>query len=199
MTNFWARFQKVENDIFRYDTRIYLTEIRIPHETDTCIGAIVGKNPGSAKAKDLSQSALQEIYLDGDKLLPSVRNIVLKSYSNAGKQITDGEYIQVLNLFYLCDPDLTNAIKSIRKYHSPMHCDSESKVFQWVWYVWGGEDENLTDFKIRFSKVNTTRHFYFGGDSKSIINNMPGARDKARHTQGLTHELVIPYIGRILK
>jgi len=76
---FWAKFEKVDGQIFRYDTRLYIHSIKSPCNEDNCIGAIVGKNPGSAKANNENNCSLQEINLDGDKLLPTVRNIIEKS------------------------------------------------------------------------------------------------------------------------
>lgn len=40
----------IGDEIFRYDTRVYLNPIDFPRGDDICIGAIVGKNPGSAIA-----------------------------------------------------------------------------------------------------------------------------------------------------
>ncbi len=199
MSYFWAKFQKIGIDVFRYDTRIYLQSIRAPSENDICIGAIVGKNPGSAKANNLNIIPLQQIKLDGDKLLPTVRNILLKSFNKAGKTMSSGGYIQVLNLFYLCDPVLVNAIGSIVKYDFPMYCNSESKAFHWIWYVWGGENVNLSNFKHRFRNFNAKEHFFFDWKTKSINKHVPGPKDFARHTQGLSHESIVPYISELIK
>lgn len=199
MSCFWAQFQMIGIDVFRYDTRIYLKSIRAPSENDICIGAIVGKNPGSAIANNLNIMSLQQINLDGDKLLPTVRNILLKSFNIADKTISSGEYVQVLNLFYLCDPVLVNAVGSISKYDSPMYCISESKKFYWIWYVWGGENVNLSDFKHRFKNFNTKEHFFFDWKTKSVSNHVPGHKDFARHTQGLSHKSIVPYISELVK
>ena len=79
MPLYWAKFKKNNGHTFRYDTRIYLTDIENISDHDICIGAIVGKNPGSAKATYISNTSIQPISLDGDKLLPTVRNIFLKA------------------------------------------------------------------------------------------------------------------------
>lgn len=115
MTYFWAKFKMSGSNTFRFDTRIYLNEIEEPLKTDICIGAIVGKNPGSANPCDKTKSSLQEINLDGDKLLSSVRNIIRKSYQEAKSKLPNQGYIQVLNLFYLCNPDLEKAIEESKK------------------------------------------------------------------------------------
>lgn len=49
MSCYWAKFEKLGNSIFRYDTIIYLNQVNSPGNNDKCIGAIVGKKPGSAR------------------------------------------------------------------------------------------------------------------------------------------------------
>lgn len=65
MSYYWAIFQKVRSNVFRYDTRIYLESLDEPNDDDICIGAVVGKNPGSAKANNINSTSLQQIRLDG--------------------------------------------------------------------------------------------------------------------------------------
>ena len=43
---YWAKFENIENNIHRFDTRVYLKQIQKPSNNDICLGAIVGKNPG---------------------------------------------------------------------------------------------------------------------------------------------------------
>ena len=157
-SSFLAKFTKSEYGIFRYDTRIYLEPTNAPSDKDYCIGAIVGKNPGSAKSSDINLNGYDVIDLDRDKLLPTVRNIFLKYRQN----IKSGEYIQVLNLFYLCDKNLDGAIK---KYDTILDndliCKTEKKSFPFVWYVWGGSSSKLNKYKERFSDISTKKNFFF--------------------------------------
>ena len=55
------------------------------------------KNPGSARGAISNE--LVQIDLQGDKLLPTVRNIFENAYKKCGKEIPENSYIQVLNLF----------------------------------------------------------------------------------------------------
>ena len=198
MSYYWAKFEKRDNYYFRFDTRIYLNEISIPTDNDVCIGAIVGKNPGSAMPSCENSNALQKIVLDGDKLLPNVRCILLKSYQHSNKQINRNSYIQVLNLIYVCDKNLSQAINKIKGYHDKIICDTESKYFPFLWYVWGADNKNLNVYKKRFSYLNVGLHFYLDNITKEIINRVPDLKDSARHTQGLKHEFVVPYISKII-
>ncbi len=198
MNSYWAQFMKIEDNIFRFNTRIYLEQIDKPNDSDICIGAVVGKNPGSAQAKDLHNKQIQEILLTNDKLLPSVRSIIHKTYKFAHKEVPKKSYIQVLNLFYLCNPILSNAIKEIEKYSTPKICNSENLDFPWVWYLWGNENIKLSKFKIRFKKLKTHNHFFLDKKTKQIISHIPNSQEFAKHTQGLMHDLLIPYLSHII-
>lgn len=43
MSFFWARFQQIQDHDFRFDTRVYLTDVNKISEDDICVGAVVGK------------------------------------------------------------------------------------------------------------------------------------------------------------
>lgn len=198
MSHYWARFQKVNNDIFRYDTRIYLKPSNSPREDDVCIGAIIGKNPGSAVATCLDKTSLQKINLDGDNLLPNIKSIFLKAYEKSNIPIDKNVYIQVLNLMYICDKDLSQAIKKILDHKNPTICLSEGKYFPFVWYVWGSDDVKLNPCKKRFVALNSDAHFFINTKTEEIISRRPTSNEPARHPQGMKHNLVIPYISEIL-
>ena len=198
MSQFWAKFEDIDEDTFRFDTRIYLHNVEAPKEGDICIGAIVGKNPGSAKSS-VNNSELQPINLDGDKLLPTVRNIVTKAYEQAQTPLPERGFVQVLNLFYLCNPDLEAAITSFEQSNGSKNCSSENGHFPWVWYVWGGKSDKLSPFKKRFAAINTANHFYFDKERSCIVNKLASANVFAKHTQGLKHEYVVPYIAQLVK
>lgn len=197
MSHFWAKFLSADNETFRLDTRIYLKDIDSPMKDDLCIGAIVGKNPGSAKQSTPSNE-LQPIELDGDKLLPTVRNIIIKAYLKANTVLPERGYVQVLNLFYLCNPNLSQAIISIKKFSEPLLCRSEASVFPWVWYVWGNESTYLNPHKKRFLQIHAKHYFFFDNHTKEVKKKTPELNEFAKHTQGLKHEYVIPHIARII-
>lgn len=198
MSNYWAKFKKVNNDTFRFDTRIYLNEISRPSDDDICIGAVVGKNPGSAISEENINGSLQCIHLNGDQLLPNVKSILTKAYESANKTIGTNLYVQVLNLMYICDKDLSSAIKKITKHDELLCCETEQKAYPFIWYVWGNSDKNLNEFKKRFSGINADSHFYLHTQSKKIYTDVPGISDPARHTQGLSHNLVVPFISKLV-
>lgn len=198
MSHFWAKFQSSGGELFRLDTRIYLKNIDAPKQSDSCIGAIVGKNPGSAKPSS-STGELQPIQLDDDKLLPTVRNIVTKAYVTAKIAVPDRGYVQVLNLFYLCNPILSQAVAAISQTTTPPICKSESGHFPWVWYVWGDDHIGLRPHKERFSTIDADQRFFFDNRVKEVKGSSPQNNEFARHTQGLKHIYVVPYIAQLIE
>ena len=199
MSNYyWARFEEVDSNMFRLDTRIYLKSVDKPSDKDICIGALAGKNPGSAIPKIKNNADIQPIDLHGDKLLPTVRSIFLKAYKHANKTVKANSYIQMLNIMYICDKDLSSAINKFSACKTKLICDTEKKSFDFLWYVWGNSDDNLNEFKKRFSNINVEKHFYFNTKENKIIDHSPTSNDPARHTQGLSHDLVVPFISQIL-
>jgi len=198
LSYYWAKFEKINNDIFRFDTRVYLNLMKNPSYKDICIGAIIGKNPGSAIPSGGISNSLQKVVLDGDQLLPNIRSIFTKAYLRKNKPINNNVYIQVLNLIYICDKDLPQAIKKISAHPSQKRCDTEKKDFPFMWFVWGPDNKNLNIYKQRFDSLNGGNNFYLNTKTKGIITNAPGLKDSARHPQGLKHDLVVPYISNII-
>jgi len=198
LSYYWAKFEKIAKDTFRFDTRVYLNLMKNPSNTDQCIGAIVGKNPGSAVPLGHIKGVLQKVDLDGDKLLPNIRSIFLKAYKLKKKTISKNVYIQVLNLMYVCDKDLTVAIKKISAHPGQIICDTEKKDFPFMWFVWGSDNKKLNIYKDRFAPLSRGKNFYLDTKTGIVITNTPGSESSARHTQGLKHDLVVPYISRII-
>jgi hypothetical protein len=162
------------------------------------MGAIVGKNPGSAQALAPGYSGIQPIKLAGDKLLPTARNIILKACCRARIKIEAEAYIQVLNLFYLCDPSLSAAVKKFESVRYPKTCASENGHFPWVWFVWGKRHPRLGRLKRRFQVISTNLPFYYDQEMREVVTRVPGGGDHARHTQGLKHQEIVPLLAGIL-
>jgi hypothetical protein len=197
--NYWAEFKIVDNNMFRFDTRIYLEAIAEVKNGDQCIGGVVGKNPGSAEPKSgIIGNGIQPIDLKRDKLLPTVKNIITKSYDKAHEPWPKRGYIQVLNLFYLCNPNLQEALSELKQNNNAETCATENQTFPWIWYVWGGTHMDLNPYKRRFETLNTTNHFYYDNNLKEIASKPASEMVSARHTQGLRHEYVMQYISDLI-
>lgn len=196
MNHYWAKYFEVKGKLFRLDTRVYLVPKKYPEDEDKCIGAIVGKNPGSAMPEVKNDAkTFVPIDLNGDKLLPTVKNIMIKSRD----KFRTSEYIQVLNTFYLCDPNLEKAITSYTSLDANIRCESEKRRFPWMWFVWGQSDIRLRELKERFYACKADKYFFFDNTDKKMKMGRPQPLQPARHTQGLNHEYVLPFLQKIFK
>ena len=195
MGNYWATFIKNGDNYYRLDTRIYLDSVDSIEDDDICIGAVVGKNPGSALPKDLILDEPNEINLDGDKLLPTLRNILRSADPSLGGK----KYIQVLNLFYLCNPNLSEAITDYSKEGTGIVDSKEQSNFNWLWFLWGGNNNRLNEMKNRFKFVKADKYFYLNNKDKKMYSEFPNNNICAKHTQGMSQDLVIPFLKEELK
>lgn len=198
MSNYWAKFVIKNNHLFRFDTRIYLKSVLSPTEKDCCIGAVVGKNPGSAQPFDKHSSAIQKIQLNNDQLLPNIKSIFVRAYERGEKMIPKNAYVQVLNLFYLCDRNFDQAIHKLESHPNHAICGTEEKHFPFLWYVWGGQKRKLNLYKSRILNIKSDKHFFLDTHTEKVVSVAPRYSDAARHTQGMRHDLIVPFISTIL-
>ena len=200
MTCFWAVFEQIDGCVFRFDTRIYTQPVKNPSANDKCIGAVVGMNPGSAKPTNYKSKALQRIDLGYDKTLPILKNIFSKAY-NVNGRTEKNEYIQVLNLFYMCNKNATEAKKEIQKYSLEKYlCYSEKNKFAFIFYSWGLQ-KGLDDYKTRFLRSDgdlTTNHIWLDKNSNKVNLSKPNINDKVKHPLGLTHKVLLPKLSEML-
>jgi len=198
---YWAKFEEKEGEIFRFNTRIYLQPIEKPLSTDVCIGAFIGKNPGSAQATNSKVSTLQRIQLGNDKLLPTIKSIMTKAYKVAGKESIPHSYIQILNLFYLRDQSLHQARRRIQGFlpDHPIDC-SENNKFPFVFYSWGGPNDRINEYKNRFIKnIRTNNHIWFDYNANRTNLTKPSETDFVKHILGLRHDNILSQIADVIK
>jgi len=198
---YWAQFENINGAMFRFNTRVYLQPIAKPSPTDVCIGAFIGKNPGSAQPTNPKVSTLQRIQLGNDKMLATIRNIMIKAYKAAGIEILPNSYIQVLNLFYLCDPLLNQARRRMQEFlpNHPIDC-SENNDFLFVFYSWGGPNDGINCYKNRFIKnIHTNNHIWFDYNANKTKITKPSETDFVKHIQGLPHCKILPQIAAIIR
>jgi hypothetical protein len=184
LMTYYAIFKSIDGNLFRFDTRIYLDDQHSIEEDGEAVGAIIGKNPGSASPNQLDM--LAHLSLNNDKMLPNVRNRFIEAYQKAGKAIPENAFVQVWNLFYLCNPDLGAACSTLNCYSKPPECPSEtSRKPKVLWFAWGGDDKRLNPFKKRFLSYSQIDGFYYSTKSKSIVRATPLITDLAKHPQGM--------------
>lgn len=194
--SYYARFDIHSGATFRSDTRIYLNENPVYHTDGKCVAAIVGKNPGSASST--KRGVWESLNLSGDKMLPSVKNRFIKAYELAGKTVEKNAFVQVWNLFYLCDKILGSALNALGKIRSPLICLSENNIPKIVWFAWGGDDPRLNPFKKRFLNMHPARAFFFDRQNQRMCPSCPTTANFAKHPQGLLAQPVIEHLANIL-
>jgi hypothetical protein len=196
MPNYFAEFRDMGGFWIRHNTRIYLDEFNGTQPTGQCLGAIIAKNPGSAKGAVAGWGAIN---LDHDQLLTNVRSILSKAFDQAAKEPPLNAYIQVLNLFYICDKDLDVATAMMVKAKKSFTDPAESNSFPFVWFAWGGESADLDHLKARFVAAHgKSRVFFYCQNTRSIVSRLPSNTDWPRHTQGMRHEPVIAHLATFL-
>ncbi len=192
---YYARFDTVADHVFRFDTRIYLGNHNT-NEVGECVGAIVGKNPGSAKPTQLG--VLAPLKLDGDKMLPSVRNRFIAAYQNTSTPIPNNVFVQVWNLFYLCNPDLGMACSEMSSIANPPFCPTENKNPMIVWFAWGNSNGYLNPFKKRFLS-GKKNGFYYNHQSGLVVSRPPTITDFAKHPQGMPKMPIVNHLTGLLQ
>ncbi|HMO83438.1 MAG TPA: hypothetical protein PKC18_00815 [Lacipirellulaceae bacterium] len=197
MPHYWARFAGDPARMFRFDTRVYFADVTTPRRDDPAVGAIVAKNPGKAKPSDLDRRGMQAIRLDGDKLLPTVRGMVGRAFIQARREWPERGYVQVFNLFYLCNENLAQARAALGNGRIRT-CSRELRPYPWLWYAWGESGAMMPDFAARFADLAADRRFYFDKIKGKIRNGHPARNAFPKHTQGLVQAPVVRRIARLL-
>jgi hypothetical protein len=170
--SYYAEFKPHSGNVFRWDARIYLKELPCNSADGQCVASVIGKNPGLAESH--SSDNWGKLELSGDKLLPTVRNIFLAAYERSGKRIPFQAFVQIWNLFYLCNHKLSEAIKSIKGV-SPQECPTEQCVPNIVWFAWGNgnRDQRLNSFKQRFQNKKFSNPFFYDKSKESVSTSIP--------------------------
>ena len=123
----------------------------------------------------------------------------MKAYKNSNYSM-EKKYIQVLNLFYLCNKNADVAIKEIIKYPSnDCICNKENNHFGIVFYAWGLK-KGLDFFKKRLiDKIKTNNHIWYEKEKNEIILIKPNCNDKVKHPLGLTQNILLPKLEKMIK
>jgi hypothetical protein len=161
-----------------------------------CVGAIVGKNPGSAIPKVLNE--LAPLKLDGDRMLPTVRNRFIDGYKLAQRNIPFNAFVRVWNLFYICEPDLDSACCKASSFKSLPICTTESEGVPIVWYGWGGNDQRINSFKERFMTKEWPHTFFYDHTESRVSKAQPTIYSFAKHTQGMPAKPVNEHLASVL-
>ena len=199
--NYFAEFRPVPGGMVRHDTRVYLSDGCRDQNGGVPVGAVIGKNPGSAGPA--FPAIWGPVSLLKDQLLPNVRSIFLKAHEQAMKthgaaRFPPDAYVQVLNLCYFCTPELGELKTLLRVGRTFPICSREQRVFPLLWYLWGNPESALTPLKSRFKTRSERSQFFYNPATHGIVMRHPSDSEQARHTQGMTHDWVVQHLANLL-
>lgn len=190
MSNYFAEFVPLNPNAragppwLRYNTRIYIDPIIQPSNADRPIASIVAINPGSAMPPSAYVAGtLAPLILGQDKTLSRILNAFINAINdrkNRDPYTPNGNYIQVFNLFYLCNPDLGQALNQLAN-HGPFFDPNERCLVEPVWFAWGASDKQLNPLKQRFLTINPRRCLYWDCHQEKPIKLIPSLTTTATH------------------
>lgn len=205
MNNYYATFRLFNNILLRYDTRIYWNDNIHNKFNGKCIGTFYLKNPGSSQPTEIDKWSTLD--LNNDKVLPYLRNVLLKLKNVFQDQINDNDYFQVLNLFPVVNNDLYEAYKrfeEIKKNNINVIEKIKNKSL-FVYFGWGSENylSDLREYHVNNNQYPSNSKIFFIEYKKNnyskIFNGFPSNNSRPKHIQGLPKILLEPYIIKILK
>lgn len=96
-----------KTELLRHNTRLWFKRPESPSFEGTCVGAVVGLNPGSAKGDaEIGRETLGNCDPTMDRILTTFEI----AFKLKGLPVPEGAYVQMLNLFYLRDACASAAI-----------------------------------------------------------------------------------------
>ena len=99
-----------KTELLRHNTRLWFKRSESPSFEGTCVGAVVGLNPGSAKGDaEIGRETLGNCDPTMDRILTTFEI----AFKLKGLPVPEGAYVQMLNLFYLRDACASAAIAFI--------------------------------------------------------------------------------------
>lgn len=67
-----------------------------------------------------------------------------------------------------------------------------------AWFGWGGNDECLNKFKVRYLRLSFGSAFYYDHNSGRVVDQIPAASDFAKHTQGMPTAPIAAPLAKLL-
>lgn len=87
----------------------------------------------------------------------------------------------MLNVFYLCNEDLDQALTRLKAFQNAPTCPAERQAFHMAWYAWGAESQQLAPLKARFLLRNDGESFFMNRDRKTFGSGVPQPMEFAKH------------------
>lgn len=122
---------------FRFDTKLWFKEPQDP-KGGTCIGAVVGLNPGSSTADET-----REGFATVDKTMNAILNAYSSAAEDLGLSLPNDAYVRMWNICYTTEKDSSKVIaklcgeKESSSLISKTNIDkTESQLVPGIWFAW---------------------------------------------------------------
>ena len=136
MPSYYAQFKQVSSAVItRENTRIYFCDVGPTSQKGKCLGVFFLKNPGTANPIKFNEFG--PLKLDNDKTLPWIANVCLQVFNT--HNINRNNFVRVMNLISICDPDLEEAVKQF-KLHPDCFEEIDFKEVPFIFFGW--EEKN---------------------------------------------------------
>lgn len=157
--------------ILRKDTRIYPVRSAGTYEKESgqCIGVIWMCNPGTKKVTHSIPWGLWPGALD--QTMKLVDKIVDEAQKTATPSAKDGDYVQILNLFYVCCSDWIKAWAVQNVLDRPWHTEEPCPSARFIWLAYGGGNRPIELFCDPVGKPK----FYYDVASNTVAPGIPAA------------------------
>lgn len=173
-----------KTELLRHNTRLWFKRPESPSFEGTCVGAVVGLNPGSAKGDaEIGRETLGNCDPTMDRIL-STFEIAFKL---KGLPVPEGAYVQMLNLFYLRDARASTALAA-RDENPQILADArdkeEGRQYPFLWLAWGksARADDVDRFLIRRREkccwVDSRSNFHFEPPETAWLPAHPLCRTK---------------------
>lgn len=170
----------------RKDTRVYfLDSTTHDQEQRNCVGTIWMCNPGtkyeSGSKKVRLKTSLRWGRWPGSDLDETIK-IIVAVIEEAKRQAAlhnrvmgQEDYVEVLNLFYLCESERDKALKQLRRL-SP-YCESPCQNPRFSWLAWGDDPPAAL-----IPPLNSLKNpFFYSLRDKCLIRRTPTNHESALH------------------
>lgn len=122
---------------FRFDTKLWFNEPK-DIKGGTCIGAVVGLNPGSSTADETCEG-----FATVDKTMDAILNAYASAADDLGLTLPDDAYVRMWNLCYTTEKDSSKVIAKLcsEKESSSLISNTnidktESQLVPGIWFAW---------------------------------------------------------------
>lgn len=187
----------------RKDTRVYFKPSTPPgsyqQRQGNCVGIVWMCNPGTLKWKPKPKRLPAVVHwglwpkataaIPGRPVLDPTTEVVVGILDDAqamatasGRGAQAGDFVQVLNLFYVCDSTVSTARKTHSSFPGPHYTEAPIKSARFTWIAWGGGKGGRASCWLPRAILSAScNHFFYSGLASCRKIGAPSAPDYPVH------------------